>query len=115
MGEWHLYLLAESSVMVLPYPICQGHILALAAAVNSSEVRMKESLVGRLMLIVVGVIVLVAVAPEAQGKGGTPITTCGQIVTTSAVLTQDLYCPSTGVPIGASQPGPGILGGASAI
>ena len=76
---------------------------------------MKESLVRRLMLFVVGVTVLVAVAPEAQGKGGTPITTCGQIVTTSAVLTQDLYCPSTGVPIGGSQPGTGILVGASGI
>lgn len=61
------------------------------------------ALVPRLLLIAVGVAVLVAVAPEAQGKGGTPITACLQTVTTNAVLTHDLYCPgSSGILVGAS-------------
>ena len=48
-------------------------------------------------------LVLVAVAPEAQGRGGFPITTCGQTVTTSATLTQNLNCPGqSGVVVGAS-------------
>jgi hypothetical protein len=56
----------------------------------------------RVILIALSAGVLVAVAPEAQGKGGTPITACGQVVTTSAVLAQDLYCPgSSGVVVGA--------------
>jgi hypothetical protein len=33
---------------------------------------------------------------------GTPITTCAQVVTTDAVLTQDLNCAGTGIPVGAS-------------
>ena len=45
---------------------------------------------------------IVVVAPEATGKGGTLITTCGQTVTTSAVLTQDLVCTVSGVIVGAS-------------
>src|SRR6478735_8724293 len=62
-----------------------------------------EAFVPRLMLIALGAAVLVAVAPEAQGKGGTPITACLQTVTTNAVLTHDLYCPSsTGILVGAS-------------
>jgi len=64
---------------------------------------MKESLVRRLMPIVVGLTVLVAVAPEAQGKGGTPITACGQTVTANAVLTRDLSCNFlSGIVVGAS-------------
>ena len=47
---------------------------------------------------------MVAVAPSAQGKGGTPITACGQTVTTSAVLLQNLDCTESGVIVGA----PGI-------
>jgi hypothetical protein len=76
---------------------------------------MKDTLLQRLLLIAIGAVVLVAVAPEAQGKGGTPITTCGQTVTTNAVLTQDLYCPETAVPVGGSDPGTGIHVGASGI
>jgi len=45
---------------------------------------MKDTLVQRLIPVAVGVAVLVAVAPEAQGQGGTPITTCLQTVTRSA-------------------------------
>ena len=35
-------------------------------------------------------VVLVAVAPEANSAAGTPITSCGQVVTTNAFLTGDL-------------------------
>ena len=50
-------------------------------------------------------VVLVSVAPQADGAAGTPITLCGVTVTTNAYLTQDLYCPgSHGVVVGA----PGI-------
>lgn len=50
----------------------------------------------------IAAVVLVAVAPEAQGKSVTPITTSEQIVFTSAVLTQDLYCPGvSGILVGA--------------
>ena len=50
-------------------------------------------------------LLLVAVAPEASGKGGgTPITACGQVVMTNAFLTQDMYCPaSDGVVVGADN------------
>jgi large repetitive protein len=47
-------------------------------------------------------LVLVAVAPEANGGGGTPITVCGQMVAANAVLTQDLVCPGDGIVVGAS-------------
>jgi Right handed beta helix region len=56
----------------------------------------------RTSLVALAALVLVAVAPEANGGGGTPITTCGQTVTTSAVLTQDLVCTGDGVILGAS-------------
>src|SRR5262245_33071670 len=57
----------------------------------------------RWLLAAMVVVVLVGLAPEASGGGGTPITSCGQVVTTSAFLTQDLFCPgSTGVVVGAS-------------
>src|SRR5262249_18417222 len=46
---------------------------------------------------------LLAVAPEGQAKSGTPITACGQIVTTRRFLTHDLYCSgSSGIVVGAS-------------
>jgi hypothetical protein len=58
----------------------------------------------RASLAAVVVLVLVVVAPEATGGGGTPITSCGQTVTTNAVLTQDLVCAgSSGVIVGASE------------
>jgi hypothetical protein len=45
---------------------------------------------------------VVAVAPEASGKGGTPISSCGQTVTMNAIVTQDLNCTnSSGIVIGA--------------
>lgn len=47
-------------------------------------------------------LVFVAAAPEGQAKGGTPITTCGQVVTTNAVLTADLDCAGDGVVVAAS-------------
>ena len=56
-----------------------------------------------ILLVTFSVLVIVAVAPEVQAKGGTPITTCGQTVTTNAVLTQNLFCPfAEGVVVGAS-------------
>ena len=56
----------------------------------------------RASLVAVVALVLVTVAPQANGGGGTPITTCGQTVTTDAVLTQDLVCTGSGVIVGAS-------------
>jgi hypothetical protein len=44
-------------------------------------------------LLAIGALALTAVSPVAQGSGGTAITSCGQLVTTNAFLTQDLYCP----------------------
>jgi hypothetical protein len=52
---------------------------------------------------VLALVLVVVVAPEATGGGGTPITSCGQVVTTNAYLTGDLYCPAShGVIVGAS-------------
>jgi len=46
--------------------------------------------------------VLVVAAPDTQAKSGTPITACGQVVTTSAFLTRSLLCPNaSGVVVGA--------------
>jgi hypothetical protein len=46
---------------------------------------------------------LVVVAPEANGGGGFPITSCGQMVSTNAFLTADLTCPgSDGVVVAGS-------------
>ena len=59
--------------------------------------RLPASLAG-----VVALVLVVVVAPEATGGGGTPITSCGQTVTTSAVLTQSLNCTGSGVIVGAS-------------
>ena len=53
--------------------------------------RLPASLAG-----VVALVLVVVVAPEATGGGGTPITSCGQTVTTSAVLTQNLICTGFG-------------------
>jgi len=51
----------------------------------------------------IAVAALIAVGPKAYGSGATAITSCGQTVTTNAVLTQDLDCPgSSGVIVGAS-------------
>jgi hypothetical protein len=48
--------------------------------------------------------VLVVVAPEASGAAGTAITTCGQLVTTNAFLTQNLHCPGgSGIVVGANR------------
>ena len=52
---------------------------------------------------VLALVLVVVVAPEATGGGGTPINSCGQTVTINAVLTQDLVCAgSSGVIVGAS-------------
>jgi len=54
------------------------------------------------MLLTISALALTTVSPEAGAGGGTPITTCGQTVTTNAFMTQDLYCPgSHGVVVGA--------------
>jgi hypothetical protein len=58
----------------------------------------------RASLAAMVVLVIVAIAPEANSAGGTPITTCGQVVTTNAVLTQDLVCTGDGIVVAA----PGI-------
>jgi hypothetical protein len=58
----------------------------------------------RVLLMVCCAVALVTVAPEAQGGGGTPITSCGQVVTTNAFLTQDLHCGGAdGVVVGADR------------
>jgi hypothetical protein len=59
--------------------------------------------VHRIVLAALAVVVLVAVAPEANGKGVTLITACAQFVTTNAVLTQDLTCTGNGIFVNASQ------------
>lgn len=59
--------------------------------------------VQRIVLIAAGVAALVAVAPAAQGGGGTPITTCGQTVTSDAVLKNDLVCTGDGIIVGAGS------------
>ena len=51
---------------------------------------------------VVALVLVTVAAPQANGGGGTAITTCGQTVTTNAVLTQDLVCTGSGVMVGAS-------------
>jgi nitrous oxidase accessory protein NosD len=56
----------------------------------------------RIVLAAVAAVMLVAVAPEASGGGGTPITLCGQTVTTNAVLLLDLACTGDGVVVGAA-------------
>src|SRR5262245_62691136 len=53
-----------------------------------------------LAMLVLGV--LMSVAPQANGAAGTPITTCGQTVTTNAFLSQDLVCSGHGVIVGSS-------------
>ena len=58
----------------------------------------------RASLAAVVALVLVAVVPEANSAGGMPITTCGQVVTTNAVLTQNLVCTGDGIVVAA----PGI-------
>src|SRR4029079_16487198 len=55
-----------------------------------------------LLLLALAALLLVAVAPDTEAKSGTPITTCGQVVTTSAFLTRSLLCPNvSGVVVGA--------------
>ena len=52
--------------------------------------------------IAVAVAALLTFGPDAQASG-TPITSCGQTVTTSAVLTKNLFCKgSPGIVVGAS-------------
>jgi parallel beta-helix repeat protein len=41
-------------------------------------------------------------AGSGSGSSSTPITTCGQTVTTNAVLAQNLFCTGTGVIVGAA-------------
>ena len=60
--------------------------------------RLRSSLAALVALVLV-----VVVAPEATGKGGTVITSCGQTVTTSAVLGQDLFCNGDGIVVGAGK------------
>jgi hypothetical protein len=48
--------------------------------------------------------VSIGVVSEGEAGGGTPVTTCGQVVTTNAFLAQDLYCPgSAGIVVGSSR------------
>jgi hypothetical protein len=55
----------------------------------------------RIAVCALTVLIAVAVAPETRAAV-TPITTCGQTVTTSAVLTVNLGCPGAGIVVGAS-------------
>lgn len=75
-----------------------GHrLVAKGAGRGGQTMRLRASLAA-----VVALVLVVAVAPEANGGGGTPITVCGQVVTTNAFLTQNLHCPgSAGVVVGA--------------
>src|SRR5262245_1764191 len=53
--------------------------------------------------IVLAAAVAVLAAGPSHGASGVPITTCGQTVTTNAVLTQDLTCGAQmGIVVGAS-------------
>jgi parallel beta-helix repeat protein len=53
--------------------------------------------------VVVAAAALIAVVPKADGGGATPITSCGQTVTTNTVLIGDLDCSgSSGVIVGAA-------------
>ena len=53
--------------------------------------------------LVAGTVVALLLTGSGAGSSSTPITSCGQIVTTNAVLTQDLTCPgSSGVIAGAA-------------
>jgi hypothetical protein len=52
-------------------------------------------------LATAAVIALLA-AGSGSGSSSTPITTCGQTVTTNAVLTQNLFCTGSGVIVGAA-------------
>ena len=56
----------------------------------------------RSSLAAVVAVVLVTVAPQANGAGGVAITACGQVVTANAFLTQDLVCTGDGIVVGAS-------------
>lgn len=56
----------------------------------------------RVLLVAVCLAVPLIVAPEAQAAA-VPITTCGQVVTTNAVLTQNLHCTGDGVLVGADK------------
>jgi hypothetical protein len=58
--------------------------------------------VRRFFLFGLSGILLVAAAPEGQAMSGTPITACGQLVTTNAFLTANLLCSGSGVVVGAS-------------
>lgn len=56
----------------------------------------------RITPIALAAVVASAAASQGHAGGATQITACGQVVTTSAFLTQDLYCPSSpGVVVGA--------------
>ena len=44
--------------------------------------------VQRMVLAAIAAAMVVAVAPEANGKGGEPITFCGDNLSTNAVLTR---------------------------
>ena len=56
----------------------------------------------RLLPGVLAALVVVAAASQGQAKSGTPITACGQLVTTNAFLTANLVCTGSGVVVGAS-------------
>lgn len=53
-------------------------------------------------LVVLAALLLIVAASEGEAKSGTPITTCGQVVTTDAFLTGDLVCSADGVVVGAA-------------
>jgi hypothetical protein len=56
---------------------------------------------GMRTLVLTVALVLVTVAPQAHATA-TPISTCGQTVTTNAVLTQDLVCTGDAIVVGAA-------------
>ena len=55
----------------------------------------------RMVLAAIAAAMVVAVAPEANGKAGELITFCGDNVSTNAVLAQDLSCAGDGIIVAA--------------
>jgi hypothetical protein len=54
-------------------------------------------------LAALAALVSIGAVSEGRAGGGTPITSCGQVVTTSAFVTKDLVCTGTsGIVVGAS-------------
>ena len=56
----------------------------------------------RTLALLMATAVALLTAGSGSGSSSTPITSCGQTVTTNAVLTQNLFCTGSGVVVGAA-------------